>query len=499
MILNNLRQVKKLNLTNTSEITMNRKLYQQLVQIYGSLDKVPDELQPFVKAVNTTYDQLEYENTLLTQSMDASFQELYKKNKQLDKESEQRNKVVDKLKRSLNALLSVNREEAPLIGLDEQDLDEVIEMVEDESQKVRQLEEQLLIIRKLMDQSTDSIQVADESGNFVFVNKEASRRMSYTIEKLLTMKVQDIELVFKDPGSWEAHIEELKSHDNVFKEGVNVRKDGSTFPVEVNAKYVKLGGRGYVIAVSRDISSRKKSEIRQQQLMDDLAWANKELTDFAYIVSHELKAPLRGIGTLADWLVEDYSAHLDDEGKEHLRLLQQRVVRLHNLIEGVLTYSRIGRKKKNISTFAVGSVIEEVKDILDLSPTVSEIIIDAPLPTIQNDRQRITQIFQNLISNAVKYKDKACVKININCLDKGDKYLFCVKDNGPGIEMRYHQKIFQIFQTLQGAENYESTGVGLTIVKKILESQKGDIWLESKMGEGTSFFFSIYKNIMHDE
>ncbi len=486
-------------MADISEITINRKLYHQLIQVYGGLEHIPDVVRPLIDAVSSTYDNLEYENNLLTKSMDASYQELYKANKKLDQESEQRNDVIDKLKRSLNALLSVDRESGPVLGLDEHDLDEVITMVEAESRKVRLLEEQLLIIRKLMDQSTDSIQVADESGQFVFVNKEASRRMGYSIERLLSMKVQDIELIFKEEGSWEAHLEELKDADSVFKEGVNVRKDGSTFPVEVNAKFVELGGRGYVIAVSRDISNRRQSEVRQKRLMDDLAWANKELTDFAYIVSHELKAPLRGIGTLADWLVEDYSEKLDQEGKEHLRLLQQRVVRLHNLIEGVLTYSRIGRKKQNISTFNVKEAIEEVQDILDVSEEVCTISIKGEIPTIENDRQRIMQVFQNLISNAVKYRDKEQVLIEIECVDKGKKYEFCVKDNGPGIHARYHQKIFQIFQTLQGAENYESTGVGLTIVKKILESQKGEIWMESELGKGTSFFFSIHKNIAFDE
>ncbi len=235
----------------------------------------------------------------------------------------------------------------------------------------------------------------------------------------------------------------------------------------------------------------KTFEAQQSLLINELEAANSELKDFAYIVSHDLKAPLRGIGSLTDWLIQDYSELMDDDGKSHLKMLKGRVRRMHNLIEGILQYSRVGKVKDHIIKLDLNHLLEEVID--SVVPTDKfTVLIEGELPIIYNDATRVKQIFMNLISNAVKYNDKEKGEVKIACqsIDE-DNWQFCITDNGPGIDEKYHTKIFQIFQTLNARDKVESTGIGLTVVKKIIEYNKGKIWLTSKNGEGTSFYFTL--------
>src|SRR5688500_12915747 len=227
--------------------------------------------------------------------------------------------------------------------------------------------------------------------------------------------------------------------------------------------------------------------------MADLESANEELKSFAYVVSHDLKAPLRAIGALADWLSADYTDKFDDEGKEHMRLLVSRVHRMGNLIDGILQYSRVGRVKETPVTADVGEVVQDVINLIAPPPNVT-IIVENPLPTLVIEPTRIQQIFQNLLSNSIKYSDKPQCEIRIAFSDEDDHWKFSVSDNGPGIESRHFDKIFQLFQTLAPRDRIESTGVGLALVKKIVEMYGGRIWIESIPGKGSTFFFTLSKN-----
>ncbi len=222
---------------------------------------------------------------------------------------------------------------------------------------------------------------------------------------------------------------------------------------------------------------------------DNLFKVNKELNEFAYVVSHDLKAPLRSIGSLSDWLATDYEDKLDDQGKEYLTLLRKRVKRLHKLIEGVLEYSRIGRTETKRVSVDLNGLLSEVVDMLEAEEFVE---IDQ-LPTIQADETQIRQVFQNLISNGIKHNDKEKPLINIACKNGGNKYTFSVSDNGNGVDPKYFERIFKIFQTLRSKDKTDSTGVGLTVVKRIVNSYGGEIWLESEPEKGTSFFFTFPK------
>jgi len=242
--------------------------------------------------------------------------------------------------------------------------------------------------------------------------------------------------------------------------------------------------------IVRELAERKQAEERRVLLMHELESANEELKNFGYVVSHDLKAPLRAIGSLADWISTDYADKFDDEGKEHMRLLIGRVRRMDGLIDGILQYSRVGRVKETIVAVELDRLVREVIDLL-APPKNITVSIGNSLPTIMAEPTRIQQLFQNLISNAIKYMDKPEGKIRIACGAEGKQWKFSITDNGPGIEPQHFEKIFQLFQTLAPRDRVESTGVGLALVKKIVEMYGGHIWLESIVGQGSTFFFTL--------
>jgi signal transduction histidine kinase len=245
----------------------------------------------------------------------------------------------------------------------------------------------------------------------------------------------------------------------------------------------------------REISVRERAEKKQAELLEKLEKANQELKDFAYIVSHDLKAPLRGIKTLVDWMSTDYADKLDEEGREQMDLLLARVDRMHNLIDGVLAYSRVGRTREKEIQVNLNQLVPEIIDTI-APPENITITIENELPVIECEQTRIIQIFQNLLSNAVKYMDKPQGQVRVGCVEEDGFWKFSVADNGPGIEEKHFEKIFQMFQTLSPRDEYESTGVGLTVIKKIVELYNGKIWVESKPGEGSTFFFTLPKQEM---
>jgi light-regulated signal transduction histidine kinase (bacteriophytochrome) len=265
------------------------------------------------------------------------------------------------------------------------------------------------------------------------------------------------------------------------------RKCGEIFPLEISITKTDTPDGQYFTGALRDISERKKVE-------EQIERANKELKDFAYIVSHDLKAPLRGITSLATWIKQDYSNKLDDDGNENIDLIISRVQRMSNLIEGILRYSKIGRIEEQISRINTNDLVINIIDSIN-PPNNIKISIDGKLPEIYCEEVTLEQVFQNLINNAIKFMDKPDGRIVISCEENEQFWLFKVEDNGPGIEKKHQDKIFHIFQTLNARDEIESTGIGLTIVKKIIENYKGKIWFDSEIGKGTVFCFTIPKTL----
>jgi PAS domain S-box-containing protein len=356
--------------------------------------------------------------------------------------------------------------------------------------------------RALLSNMIDGVAAIDERGVIKTVNPAARRIFGYADEEIIG---QNVRVLFppQEQGQehgqvQDRHLDYFKSYPGIRKlkglgipsEVMGMRKDGTVFPMDLAVVEMHDNDDHMFVSIMRDISERKLAEEQKARLMDELESANEELRSFAYVVSHDLKAPLRAIGALANWLSTDYAEKFDDEGKEHMRLLVNRVHRMGNLIDGILEYSRVGRVKEDLVGVNVGEVVHEVIDLI-APPANVTISIENPLPTVVAERIRIQQIFQNLLSNAIKYMDKPRGEIRIGCSAEGEEWKFSVSDNGPGIEPRHFDKIFQLFQTLAPRDRIESTGVGLALVKKIVEMYGGDIWLESTPGVGSTFYFTL--------
>ena len=218
--------------------------------------------------------------------------------------------------------------------------------------------------------------------------------------------------------------------------------------------------------------------------------SNQELEQFAHVIAHDIKAPLRAIASLTQWLKEDLEDKLDEDTRYNMNLIENRVHRLENLIDDLLEYSRVGRENTQAQKVVVG---EMLKDIIDALDTDCAIAIEGEMPTFVTALVPLQQVFSNLISNAIKHGDRENSKVIISVQDRDDFYRFTVADNGQGIDPKYHQKIFGIFQSLTSRDDKESTGIGLSIVKKAVENQDGKVEIESQLGKGAAFSFTWKK------
>ncbi len=233
-------------------------------------------------------------------------------------------------------------------------------------------------------------------------------------------------------------------------------------------------------------------EQRVEERTATLNRVNEELKNFAYVVSHDLKAPLRAINQLAGWVAEDYASSFDRQGREQIALIGSRAKRMHEMIDGILQYSRIGRIKEDAEKV---DLIALIKDVIHLiaPPDHIELKVLTPFPIVKGEKLRFYQVFQNLIDNAIKYNDKDRGIIEISCMTQDDCWQISIKDNGPGIAKKYQEKIFHLFQTLKPKDQAESTGIGLSLIEKMVAHWGGKIWIESEEGEGSSFIFTIPK------
>jgi light-regulated signal transduction histidine kinase (bacteriophytochrome) len=245
-----------------------------------------------------------------------------------------------------------------------------------------------------------------------------------------------------------------------------------------------------VLVHTEDVTERVLAEESLKERTAQIEAVNEELNDFAYVVSHDLKAPLRAVTQVAGWIAQDYSDALGDEGQEMVQLLTGRTKRMHDLIQAILQYSRVGRLREEEKPVDLNQLVQETVEML-APPEHIRVTVEDELPTVVGEPTRLGQVFQNLVDNAIRFVDKPEGWIRIGCVKQREHWQFSVADNGPGIEEKYHTKIFQPFQTLSRRDDVESTGIGLALVKRAVASWGGDVWVASSVGLGSTFYFTV--------
>lgn len=361
----------------------------------------------------------------------------------------------------------------------------------------RRLRDNEIKLKLIFNTALDAVVTINEKGIITDWNTQAHKVFGFSPEDAIGQELGSLIIPHQHR---EAHTRGMKhflktGEGPVLNKRIEItaiNRTGLEFPIELSIVPLQQENGYFFSAFLRDISKRKEAEQKKEELLEELEYVNGELRDFAYIVSHDLKAPLRAISALSYWIEEDYGELIGEEGQQQLVLLQGRVNRMHALIEGILEYSRIGRIRIKMEALDLNQSLDDILDSLNPPPNF-EVRRVKTFPTINCERVRIEQVFQNLISNAIKYNDKEQGWVELDWIELDDHFQFSVKDNGQGIDEKHFEKIFQIFQTLHAKDKYESTGIGLTIVKRIIERHEGKIWVESQPNNGTTFAFTIKK------
>ncbi len=270
------------------------------------------------------------------------------------------------------------------------------------------------------------------------------------------------------------------------------RKDGTEFPVEISLSPLEEPDGMLVTSIVRDVSDRKRAEEQLRQAAAELESSNAELEQFAYVASHDLQEPLRMVASYTQLLARRYQGKLDEDADEFIGFAVDGATRMQALINDLLAYSRVGTRGRPFEATKTADIVDRVTADLDVAiKEAGATITRGPLPIVMGDAVQLGQLFQNLISNAIKFREERPPVVRINAEREGSAWRFSVQDNGIGIEPEYAERIFVIFQRLHSRAEYPGTGIGLAICKKIVERHGGHIWVESPPGEGTTFHFTI--------
>jgi PAS domain S-box-containing protein len=355
----------------------------------------------------------------------------------------------------------------------------------------KEQEEKLYLLSLIAEKNLNAVIIADAEGKIEWANKSFLSMSGYSMEEALGKKPgRLLQGKDTDPVTIEYMRDCIQKGLPFNCEIVNYSKQGKKYWINVQgqALYNKKGKIIKYFAIEEDITSKKESEEKQAFLVKSLAKSNKELEDYASIVSHDLKSPLRSIHSLISWIKEDNDKQLNDQTTQYLSLIEGKVEKMDHLIEGILTYAKIDKVDVIAENVNTHEVIDNIIKIIHI-PEHIKVVINGNLPIISADKFRMQQLFQNIISNAVNYIDKPVGLVEVSCNEIENKYVFSIKDNGPGIAKENQEKIFKTFQSL--GQSDKSTGLGLSIVKKIIETYKGEIWLESELNQGTTFFIAL--------
>ncbi len=383
------------------------------------------------------------------------------------------------------------------------------------SEREQRLLESKNLLEVIVSNVVDGVVILDQAGHIETINTAATSMFGYTLPQAIG---QNLSLLLNnpvaaggisredsvDPEYWVKH---LLSREQQWQ-AIGRRSSGDSFPVEISISQIPVDQR--MIVIIRDVTEQQEAAAKLQSRADELAQLNvtlastnaelrsrnQELDQFAYVASHDLKAPLRAIASLSEWIEEDLAEQIPEENRQQIYLLRSRVYRMEALINGILEYSRIGKRQVPIETVDVRVLLEEIIDTLAPPPTFI-IEIGLEMPIIKTRRLLLQRVLTNLLDNAHKHHPRRDGNVTVSVTDQGRWYEFSIQDDGNGINPLYHDKIFTIFQTLQSRDTQENTGVGLAIIKKILETEGGSIRVESKEGEGATFRFTWLKSPLY--
>jgi PAS domain S-box-containing protein len=351
--------------------------------------------------------------------------------------------------------------------------------------------------RGLLEAAPDAMVVVNQSGEIVLLNVQAEKQFGYHRDELVGQKVKNIipagfaERLIADGTRTAAAA--LAQQIGTGLELTGRRKDGSEFPIEIMLSPLANAEGILVTAAIRDITERKKSEEHLVRTVAELKRSNDELQQFAYVASHDLQEPLRMVASYTQLLAKRYKGRLDSDADEFIAFASDGCNRMQGLIQDLLAYSRAGTNGKELREISCENALK--KALANLRATIDEsgaVVTHDSLPAITTDETQLTQVFQNLVGNAIKYRRTEAPRVHVSVVKNGGQELiFSVRDNGLGIDPQYFERIFVLFQRLHGRGEFEGTGIGLAICKKIVERLGGRIWVESQPEKGSTFSFAL--------
>lgn len=399
---------------------------------------------------------------------------------------------IDILKRALQREKAARKAAEKILEDKSRELYNTSEELKESNLKLEDLlYEKSTQLKGVFENIIDAYVVIDLKGNVIKINDAAIELFGYDI---LEQKVNVVNLIYKEDFKYA-----MQSFYELSKNGffTNYRARVYTKPnvikwVHINASVIFDNNNKPIAAqgIVRDITDIKNLESQKENLLAALEKSNDELQEYAHIVSHDLKSPLRSINALVSWLKEDNVGKLDEVSLQNFAHIETTLEKMEQLITDILTYSSIGADSNNTMAVNLNSMVNDLIHILYIPDHIS-VHLKNELPTIKGDETKLKQLFQNLISNAVKFIDKEKGLIEIDVKTLKSHYRFSIKDNGIGIDPKYHENIFKIFHSLNKGK--DSTGIGLSIVRKIVDLHKGDVWLTSELGKGTQFYFTLKK------
>lgn len=436
-----------------------------------------------------------------------------------DNSSKTRDKLEDENK---ELRLRLEEAEETINAIQNGEIDAIVTQGPDES-KIYTLESADYLYRVLIQEMSEGVATLTSNGTIFYSNTKLASLIQLPLENLIDQKLTDF-----------IHPDDLKTFQNIFQKGFKGAKgelniisvDGTIIPVSISIKTLD-GFQGYY-AIITDLREQKYYEDLQRlteelsasneelqataeelqttneelinsqnnlkELVNKLKISNKELEQFAYVASHDLQEPLRMVSSFTQMLEKRYKDHLDEDANEFMGFIVEGAQRMKNLIDDLLAFSRLNKEAQEFEDILMEIALEDV--LTNLKPYILESnaqITHDPLPVIKADRSQINQLLQNLIFNAIKFHGDNTPNIHISVEELEKEWLFGVRDYGIGIDSDHHEKIFHIFKRLHTREQYPGTGIGLAICKRIVERHRGQIWVESEPGKGSTFYFTILK------